>query len=616
MPLPAKAIQVHGFRTTLFWPLILDSPCESAERPKIVAQQLSKLTEHRGWKRVEDLLDHIPPPPGGSTAHLAHSYGELTYFHEFVQHFLFARPDADRRPGPMQLFRRTDITELDVLFSTTGETLYFPMRVDRINLYVIAELGVAFLAIEASLSAVGDNPAKVCFGEKSESDRAAAGDFESLVERPLTLADVLRFNDGFRRAHAPYLTDDLSPPVGNGIVPRAVRWRGAGQPFDLLPGGRASESAVAARRLRCGVGPRAIPPFRHFAHLLEGWAFSPRGTQGDSWRHLADDRLPVLSCIQLPNAFAYRGISEGDWARLCFVDPPGTDPVPYASEFLRQDWARHAYDRFHYASGYSSDPSARYLISGYSMTAVGSGWFFGNFITQHVRRHYFQLMLLAQIERAALLAISGEISRAVRRHETETGGAIEKLEKLEERLQSAERDFLQFIHRFRFTGVSDQIQPTEMFAMLRRNMRLPELFDDLKEELTTATDFLGLLNQQRQTANATRLSVVATFGVIFGLAFALLGVNVMSAESVKGFLDLLPSRKDQGSGVAALGVVTFTVGLCFLLGWVLARIAMPRKRPGAEDPLGVRLRRLLGWFGCAGLLVGVGLLIAATCLPL
>jgi hypothetical protein len=616
----AQFIPVLEFRTILFWPLILESQCEPAERPKIIEEQLQSLTRGGAWKQVHDLLDHIPPPTGETTEHDALCYNELTYFHEFVQNFLYARKAEDGPTSPMQLFHRTDITEVDIIFTTEQETLHFPMQVGRLNLYVIAELGIALLAIETNLPSPGDQRARVRFCDISKADAVAAGDFRDLLERPLTLADVVRFNDAFRRAHAPYLTKALKPPVGDGTLPRAVRWGARGEPFDLLrtsPNGD-SESAEIAKKLRHGHGPRPIPPFRHFAHLLDGWRLEAREGTKDSWRHLADDRLPVLSYICLPNRTAYRSISFGDWVRICFLDGPASNTMPYASEFLRKDWDRYVYDRFHYESADSSLAPSRYLISGYSLVAVGSEGFFRHQVSQHMRRQYFQLMLLGQIERAALLSISSGISRAVRLHDSDNGPPLARLESFEKRLQAAEGDFLRFIHRFRFTGVSEQLQPTELFAIIRRNMRLPELFADLKDELTTATDFLGLLNQQRQTANATRLSVVATFGVILGLAFAMLGANLTSAESVGDLLKLfaVEAPRDGWVWAAALGVVAITIGGCFLAARGLAQIALPRRQGTEEDPIGNRLRRQFGAFGGFGLCIGATLLSLAAFPPI
>ena len=55
-----------------------------------------------------------------------------------------------------------------------------------------------------------------------------------------------------------------------------------------------------------------------------------------------------------------------------------------------------------------------FTASGYAFVAFGSGWFFDNVIAAvHMRRHYFQLGLLAHLELASLLSFSSRISRVV-----------------------------------------------------------------------------------------------------------------------------------------------------------------------------------------------------------
>ena len=62
--------------------------------------------------------------------------------------------------------------------------------------------------------------------------------------------------------------------------------------------------------------------------------------------------------------------------------------------------------------------------------------------------------LLAHFELATLLAFSTRISRAVAHYEPRSVSA----EEFEGWMQAIEDKFLQFVHRFRFTGVSNHLQ--------------------------------------------------------------------------------------------------------------------------------------------------------------
>jgi len=300
----------------------------------------------------------------------------------------------------------------------------------------------------------------------------------------------------------------------------ALLWKGAGEaqgPRKLFETDKGDTApGIVADGLSSDKGPpRAVPPFAHFSWLLrstdgsKGWTIGPRNALGAAWSHMADDRLPILSSVMLAmkdsrGRSPYATISDGDWARLCFVDPPGNDAYPYARKFIERDWPGHVYDRFHYGPKESTDAPVRYLVTSYSLIAVGSDEFFfrEHIHANHMRRHYFQLMLLAQIERAVMLALSARITHAITEYDS-IRAAKERSDaetRLEVALQQVEHDFLQYVHRFRFTGVSDQVQPTELFDQLRQRMRLPQLYLDIKDELTTATNFLALRSQKRQSA--------------------------------------------------------------------------------------------------------------------
>ncbi len=645
----AADIPVAGFKTTLLWPLTLDlteaAASSAVDREQFVQRQAALLL-NTGWTHVQDQLNHL------GSGDIAGSYAELTYFHEFIQHFLFARHESQLQPATgmqagqehllgknlalpaISLFQRQDQTSLDIILQRDKETfIWFPMDVSRLNIYLLP-LGVAVMALEVELSP-GSQVLTGCTLDRffPERPRRCSDEWQP---RQVTLADVQRFNDQFRRAHAPFVErgeqDGLIAPPGH--LPRLVIWHGttSNRRFDVNKGDTAPATVAHGLRSR-PPGSRAVPPLLHFSWLLgeggKGWRIGPRDDVEPSWSHLADDRLPILSTVILPDCNQpdcgnYARISDGDWARLCFVDPPGNDAYPYSRAFIERDWANHVYDRFHFGEGESTDQPSRYLISGYSLIAVGYGSYFREHIAKHMRRHYFQLMLLAQIERAVLLAVSGRISLAVARYESaRASGESEADIALETGLQQVEHDFLQYVHRFRFTGVSDQVQPTEIYAQLRERMRLPELYADIKDELTTATAFLALRSQQREAESAARLSIIATFGVILGLAFSFLGMNILAEPGVLSLFGLGEVKGEgteglQGSArvLRALAVFFGVIALSSTVGLGLAEITGSPRR--GQDRLRRKLRGALSWMALGGsalalTLWGVSSLVAGSC---
>jgi len=83
-----------------------------------------------------------------------------------------------------------------------------------------------------------------------------------------------------------------------------------------------------------------------------------------------------------------------------------------------------------------------------------------------------------------------------------------------------------FMHRFRFTGISAQIQPSEMFEHWRRSLKLEELFEDIKVELESASQMVVTFQQRAATERAEKLNQLAFAAVVLGLIVGALGMNI------------------------------------------------------------------------------------------
>ena len=166
-----------------------------------------------------------------------------------------------------------------------------------------------------------------------------------------------------------------------------------------------------------------------------------------------------------------------------------------------------------------------FTASGYAFVAFGSGWFFDNVIAAvHMRRHYFQLGLLAHLELASLLSFSSRISRVVAEYDPVRHSA----EWFERAMHAIEDEYLQYIHRFHFTGASNHVQARAITALLHKHLRLREVFDDLHLELTSATEYLFNRAASRAATMTERLSLIGLFGVIGSLGIGLLSMTLIA----------------------------------------------------------------------------------------
>jgi len=97
-----------------------------------------------------------------------------------------------------------------------------------------------------------------------------------------------------------------------------------------------------------------------------------------------------------------------------------------------------------------------------------------------------------------------------------------------------EEEYLQFVHRFRFTGASNHPQAAAITALWRRHLRLNELFEDLHTEITSATEYLFNRATSRGAATAERLTIIGTLGLLGALTFSFLGMNILTEPTDLG----------------------------------------------------------------------------------
>ena len=496
----SRDIAVKNFRQILFWPLVLLPPVRAdgsdQSASEAVCDLACEIAKEPHWQAEPDLAGHISDGVGGGDIEgNPFSYAEIVYFHDFIQRSLFARnqqgqawPCEDR---PIHLLRRTDIKKL----VCTVASRTFNLNIDRLNLYLFSS-GVAIVVLELAaphLKGKGGN----------------------VQDSGYSLADIQAFTDALRRWHVPFWQDDCTP----GLMPEKIEWQqaSASSPaeFDFAREGEMCRH-ISSLHKSAGRTPR---PVAHWQHLLPK-ALPPErcgyqsGARHLHWRPFSDDRMATSTFITLSDSNDFGRIGDCDWFRLCYADRPGEgwEYKPKPVEDFERD---NCFDWFyHYRT--------RQVFSGFSYAIVSTGDMADDTLVHHFRRHYFQMGLMVQFEKAALLAFSGKITRAVEQKKPGAGRDIV----FENRILAIRAEFLHFVHRFRFTGVSSQMQPERMYEMWRAQMHLDELFKDVETELSASTDYIFATDQRDQTESAARLGAIATIGVVFGLLLSVAGLDI------------------------------------------------------------------------------------------
>lgn len=564
---PAGEIQVDKLRLILTWPLVLRIfPTENGERIKDISKrqdnylrQVKSSLNDGPWKHEEDLANYAAPPNNIFDPDLMHpafealgdkanKYGEFVYFHDFVQETLYSRASQDYPNFPLHpvtLYKRFDIKRIAAKFYQEKDIFSINAGVENVNLHLFGT-GAAMISVELEF---GLNP--MVHG--------------ATRSKPMMLSHAQTIIDQIRRTYTPYYDVGMSkewnsiPAISSGLIPIEFKWLDENgfsiadpkldvQPYSATGEGNFRNLNQFLDQSLKGIhkpnseGRRNLPLLNHWRDLAGPLRIDgDRATKDESpiFRQVTDERIPMMSYISIGNieGFAQKGanrlrsIRRGDWVRLCFADGPGSDPLPYSANFLRDFETKHCYDRFAPSSATSS--ATRYMFSGGNMCMVTEGDFSNTVLVHHFRRHYYQLALVINMEFASLLATSSHVSAALRRFKsgpkhTFLGRALDyaKEKELTENLRFAERSFLEFTHLYHFGGLSNQIQAREIFEMWRGHAGIDKIYQEVKEEVQAGNEFLRNEELVHQANAAKTLNIILSIVAAVGLVFSFFGMNV------------------------------------------------------------------------------------------
>ncbi|TKD17663.1 hypothetical protein FBT96_13195 [Rhodobacter capsulatus] len=494
------------------------------------------------------------------------AYEEAVYFHDFVQEFLYTRAEDQDARGHWH-FDRSDIEELRVALPgdpvgdiEIGGTDF---RIERLELDIF-EFGVAIITLEVVA--------------KQRQD--------------LNLARVMDLIEYVRRAFPGFwkTEDGIERP---GYCPQAVMLtHRSGKIRNRIL--RPQPSSDARKALNSNRVPELFPWWAEFAR---GLRFTSRRNGALEWRHVLDERIPAMSYIRLEDhpgtadRAVFEQISEADWHRIAEADSSGNSlKMPYNDHFLRNTLPTAFYDR--HAPGDTFSSTTRITYAGHHHAFVGNGWFFKTHIVNHFEGHYRRMHFIAILEFAAMLTFSRRITDIVRAAtDTRDRGAQEALA---DRVHATRQDFLNFIHCYHFTHVSNHLQAREMNERLRASMGLDALRADVETELQNASDFVGMIEQRQMAQSQSDLTEFATLFLPATLGAGFGGMNFLAGLDVNA----------QGSATAITGTAVAQLftwgGIAYLLA-ALVLVWLPQRDERLPEARRRILDRLLGAAALLGL---------------
>lgn len=389
--------------------------------------------------------------------------------------------------------------------------------------------------------------------------------------------DVLLINDFGRRIYPQFLfhPSPFTKQTKESFLPRSIALKNINGQYFTQP-----ETFCCYEQLPTVESVFILPT--HISELLgSGFITQFASTDNSAKVHLTpviDDRMFVISwhannsmigslkakATSLANRQITYAYSDSEWwYKYIFIDG---NSVGASSERLRHELIEsHTYHR-HVESG------TLFGISRYSFVMLTSaGWFSENVLLPHIQTMYFQLVMLALVQRASIVRFGEEVT-----HESSLGREL--LEEQTEAVEALHKKYIQFVNKLYFREVSAQEQGIELYNLLLEKMDIDRNVKDLNQEIDELHQWVNTRQEREQTRQATNLTKVATVLLPATLIAGILGMNTLDTSELPKFL--FNCEPQYAFWVSILLILFITaISVCILNNYFNLQIFKKPKKP-------------------------------------
>ncbi|MBC7623917.1 MAG: hypothetical protein H7232_11065 [Aeromicrobium sp.] len=469
----ADAKIVREFHHTLLWPITLRPLRRESGADAVHYWDVLK-RKPGPWKYAADtLLIEDESCVAG--------YEEFVYFLPYVQRFLYGVGDEGRgAQSSLYAFTREDIAKVEVELVKDAPTIH--LSVLRARLYFFYDIDVAVAVLE-------------------------------VAGKDIPLADAVELIDRFGRPYAP-AWESLDRGAH---CPYRVAFRGH-------DGALLSQSDYGDRDKFIDLvrSERQTPLSMHWEFFLS--PLVPAYLSGGTIKYdqIENKRIPIMSYLSFDDPTQ---LTRGDMIRLGFAAKWGDSAtLPYSKRYLADFESQYCYDRYWDPDDPTTDMDTRYIFCGVSFAMITRAGQQAQLLGQF-RHQFYQIGLIANFNKAALLSLSNRFSRAVERLNVRSYESVKQFKK---QVRETLEVFLRFNHRYWFHEISNQVQASDFFQRWSHQLGSDALYQEVREEARDINEYLDADRMRKQTDNAMRLTVVSSCGMVGTVVTGFLGMNLYS----------------------------------------------------------------------------------------
>jgi len=146
-------------------------------------------------------------------------------------------------------------------------------------------------------------------------------------------------------------------------------------------------------------------------------------------------------------------------------------------------------------------------------------------LVQTFRHQFFQIGVIVNFHKGALLNLSNRFSVAVERLRV---GDYDSVRIFKQSARETLEMFLRFNHRYWFHEISNQVYAADVYRRWSHQLGSEQLCAEVRDEARDINEYLDADRTRRSADNAQRLTVVSACGMVGTVATGFLGMNLFA----------------------------------------------------------------------------------------
>ncbi|WP_027340246.1 CorA family divalent cation transporter [Halonatronum saccharophilum] len=213
----------------------------------------------------------------------------------------------------------------------------------------------------------------------------------------------------------------------------------------------------------------------------------------------------------------YKYLKDDFWHRYTFVD--GGDKSCHHRDMFKDFNRDITYERW-------VDYGSFFGITRYSFVFLGYESDFNNdVILTHIRTMYYQLVVLALVQRASILRFSEEVFNISELEEKKN------IYNLVDRIRELHKHYIQFINKIYFRDITAQEQGAELYNKLLQAMDTEREIKDLDNEIDELHKYATLIEENERNKRLNWLTIIGALFVIPSFFTGFFGMNIVDINN-------------------------------------------------------------------------------------